>query len=284
MAEYKDKTYSEERALFSSKDAVIERCIFEDGESPLKESKNIKVYKSTFKWKYPLWYCGDVVLENSTLEETARSGIWYTKDIKVINSVIHAPKTFRRAENIILDNVTMDNASETLWNCKDVSICNCKIKGDYLGINSENIEVLNLELEGNYLFDGSKNIVVKNSVLKSKDSFWNCENVTVINCTIIGEYLGWNSKNVTFINCHIESHQALCYMQNVKLVNCELVKSDLCFEYCSNVDADIITEIDSVKNPYSGIISSPKIKELILDEKYIDKNKVIIKTRRYEQI
>ena len=282
MTEFKDKTYKEERALFASNDAVIERCVFEDGESPLKESANLKIYKSTFKWKYPLWYCNDVVLENSTLEETARSGIWYTKNIKVINSVINAPKTFRRAGNILLDNVTMPNAKETLWNCKDITICNSKIKGDYLGMNSENIEVTNLELDGNYLFDGSKNIVVKNSILNSKDSFWNCENVTIINCRIIGEYLGWNSKNVTFINCHIESHQALCYMENVKLVNCELVNSDLCFEYCSNIDADIITEIDSVKNPYSGIISSPKIKELIMDEKFVNKSKTEFKTRRHE--
>ena len=282
MAEFKDKTYNEERALFASKDAVIECCTFEDGESPLKESSDIKIYKSTFKWKYPVWYCNNVVLENSVLEETARSGIWYTKNIKVINSTINAPKTFRRAENILLDNVTMPNAKESLWNCRDITICNSKIKGDYLGMNSENIEVLNLELDGNYLFDGSKNIVVKNSILNSKDSFWNCENVTIINCRIIGEYLGWNSKNVTFINCHIESHQALCYMQNVKLVNCELVNSDLCFEYCSNIDADITTEIDSVKNPYSGIISSPKIKELIMDEKFVDKTKTEFKTKRYE--
>ena len=282
MAEFKDKTYKDERSLFASKDAVIEHCVFEDRESLLKESSNIKVYKSTFRWKYPLWYCKDVVIEDSLLEETARSGIWYTKKIKVINSTIDAPKTFRRAENVRLDNVTMLNAKETLWNCKDVTINNCKIKGDYLGMNSENIEVNNLELDGNYLFDGAKNIMVRNSILNSKDSFWNAENVTVINCRIIGEYIGWNSKNVTFINCYIESHQGLCYMQNVKLVNCGLVKSDLCFEYCSNIDADIVTEIDSVKNPYSGRISSRGIKELILDEKFVDKSKTEIVIKKHE--
>ena len=282
MAEFKDKTYKDERSLFASKDAVIEHCVFEDGESPLKESSNIKVYKSTFRWKYPLWYCTDVVLENSLLEETARSGIWYTKNIKVINCTIDAPKTFRRAENILLDNVTMLNAKESMWGCKGITICNSKVKGDYFGMNSENIEVNNLELDGNYLFDGAKNIVVRNSILNSKDSFWNTENVTVINCRIIGEYLGWNSKNITFINCYIESHQGLCYMENVKLVNCGLRNSDLCFEYCSNIDADIVTEIDSVKNPYSGRISSVGIKELIMDEKFIDKSKTEIVIKKHE--
>lgn len=34
--------------------------IFDDGESPLKESRNIELYGSMFKWKYPLWYAKDI--------------------------------------------------------------------------------------------------------------------------------------------------------------------------------------------------------------------------------
>lgn len=282
MNNYKDSTYTGERALFATQDAEFHNCIFEDGESPLKESSNLKIYKSEFRWKYPLWYCHDVEVEDSKILETARSGIWYTKNITITNSLIEAPKTFRYAENVLLESVDLPNAQETFWNSKDIKIRNTNIKGDYLGFHSQNIEVDNLDLDGNYCFDSAENIVIRNSILRSKDSFWNSKNVTVINSTIIGEYLAWNSHNITFINCTIESHQGLCYIDGIKMINCKLINTDLCFEYCSNIDVEIITPIDSVKNPYSGIIIAPEIKELILDEKFIDPKKTVIKNKKYE--
>ena len=58
-----------ERALFKSHDLKVEDSIFADGESPLKESDHIDISGSIFKWKYPLWYCNHVNVENSTLLE-----------------------------------------------------------------------------------------------------------------------------------------------------------------------------------------------------------------------
>ena len=97
MNEFKNATYIGERALFATKDASIVRCVFEDGESPLKESSNLKINKSEFRWKYPLWYCTNVEVENTTFLYTARSGIWYTKDLTMRKCLIEAPKTFRYA-------------------------------------------------------------------------------------------------------------------------------------------------------------------------------------------
>ena len=127
-----------------------------------------------------------------------------------------------------------------------------------------------MHLTGNYCFDGAKNIEVHNAKLISKDAFWNCENVIVYDSTIIGEYLAWNSKNITFINCTIESLQGLCYMDNVKMVNCKLINTSLAFEYCSNIDADIVSHIDSITNPISGVIRAHSIGEIILDETKIN--------------
>lgn len=60
------------------------------------------------------------------------------------------------------------------------------------------------------------------------------------------------------------------------MVNCKLLNTNLCFEFCENVDATINSSIDSVKNPYSGRIKAKKIDELIMDEKYVDPRKTII--------
>ncbi len=274
----KKDTYIGERALFSTHDAIINGSIFKDGESPLKESSNLVIKNVSFEWKYPLWYCHNVSVTNSLFSSTARSGIWYTNNINIIDSLIEAPKTFRRSENIVLKNVKLPNALETLWNCKNINLQNVEVKGDYLGLNSSDIEIDNLFLDGNYAFDGGKNITINNSTLLSKDSFWNSENVVVKNSKIRGEYLGWNSKNITFIDCVIESHQGLCYMENVTLINCELRNSDLCFEYCSNINATINSEVVSIKNPISGKIQAKKINELILDKKFCDPSKTTIIT------
>jgi hypothetical protein len=264
-----------ERALFNSEDLEISYSTFADGESPLKESKNIKLDHTMFKWKYPLWYCKNVVVEDSTLFEMARSGIWYTENISIRNTMIEAPKTFRRAKGITLEKVNMPNADETLWNCSDISLKNVTAKGDYFGMNSTDIRIDGFELLGNYSFDGGKNIEIHNAKMLSKDAFWNCENVTVYDSFISGEYLGWNSKNLTFVNCTIESLQGMCYIDNLVMKNCILLNTTLAFEY-STVDVQINSTIDSVMNPAGGIIRADRIEELIMDETKIDTEKTQI--------
>jgi hypothetical protein len=261
--------YTGERALFCSSDLRIENARFRNGESPLKESRGIDLYECTFEWKYPLWYCHDVTAFDTVLEESARSGIWYTENISMTNSVIYAPKTFRRSKGISLEDVRLENAQETLWHCSDIDLSGVSVKGDYFGFCSSDVDADNISVEGNYLFDGGKNITVRNSRIISKDAFWNCENVYVENCYIDGEYLGWNSKNVSFIDCTIESNQGMCYMENVTLRNCKLVNTDLCFEYCT-VDAEISSHVDSVKNPISGRIVAESIGEIIHEADKVD--------------
>lgn len=279
MKIYEQGLFEGERALYDIHNATVLNSTFQNGESPLKKCSDLVIKHSFFKWKYPLWYSKNICCNDCTLLETARSGIWYTDNITMCNCNISAPKTFRRSSNITLTNCSLPNAFETMWNCSDIKLNKVTATGDYFGFNVIGAEIDDFQLIGNYAFDGGKNIVIKNAKLDSKDSFWNCENVTVFDSIIIGEYLGWNSKNVTFINCTIDSHQGMCYMNNVKLVNCRLLNTDLCFELCSNIDADIITRIDSVKNPISGVIKAKGIGELILDKKYIDpsKTKIIIK-------
>ncbi len=269
------KRLTGERALFHGKDLIIRDTIFDDGESPLKESRDIELYGSMFKWKYPLWYSKNVKVDNCTWFETGRSGVWYTENITVENSMIEAPKNFRRCKNVTLNNVSLSNAAETFWSCDGVKLQQVVAKGDYFGMNSENIYIDGLNLYGNYCFDGAKNIEVHNSKLMSKDAFWNCENVVVYDSYIYGEYLAWNAKNITFINCTIESLQGLCYIDNLKMENCKLINTTLAFEY-STVDAQIDSKIDSVMNPTSGKITAKSIDELILEKDRIDPEKTVI--------
>lgn len=265
-----NKYFKGERILYGRDNLEIVKILFGYGESPLKETKDLKIKDSIFTWKYPLWYSKNIEVENTTFETMARSGIWYTNHISIKNSALQAPKLFRRCNNIKLENVHFLDAQETLWTSKNIEISNSQVNGDYFGKDSENIKINNLNLIGNYCFDGAKNIEIHNSTLISKDAFWNCENVIIYDSTIIGEYLAWNSKNITFINCEIQSEQGLNYIADLTLKNTSLIHSDLVFEYCKNVNADVNTTIQSIKNPISGVIKVPHIKKMIIDPTKVD--------------
>lgn len=277
IKEIRDARLTGERALFHERCLRIYDSIFEDGESPLKECEDIEAKRCMFRWKYPLWYGKNITVTDSAFFDMARAGIWYTDHITVENTLIEAPKIFRRAKDITLKNVNFTNAQETLWNCKDVRMQHVAASGDYFAMNSENMEVTDLTLAGNYPFDGAKHVTVSHSKLISKDAFWNCEDITVTDCFISGEYLGWNSKNVTFINCTIESLQGMCYMDHVVLKNCRLLNTTLAFEYAT-VEADIHSRIDSVKNPAGGVIRADGIGELIMEPDMVDVTKTEIQT------
>lgn len=278
MKEIKEEFLTGERALFNSSDLLITDTIFDDGESPLKESKNIELVGSMFRWKYPLWYCNNVKVKDCTWFEMGRAGVWYTNDILVEDSLLEAPKNFRRCNNLTLKNVSFVNAAETLWSCSDVHLDHVVAKGDYFAMNCKDLSINDLNLYGNYSFDGVENMEIHNSKLLSKDAFWNSDNVTVYDSFISGEYLGWNAKNLTLINCTIESLQGLCYIDNLVMKNCKLINTTLAFEY-STVDAEISSKINSVINPSSGTISCDHINELIMEKDKIDPSKTIIKCR-----
>jgi hypothetical protein len=273
-----NETLTGERALFHGRDLLISGSTFADGESPLKEAANITIEGSAFEWKYPLWYADHIAVTDSVLRETARSGIWYTRHISVADSTIAAPKSFRRSSQIALTNVTMPFAQETLWDCDDVELTDVAAVGDYFGMNSRNIRATRLRIDGNYAFDGASDIEISDSVLNSKDAFWNSTDVTVRDSVIVGEYLAWNAKNLTFINCTIESLQGLCYIENLTLINCRLIDTTLAFEY-STVDADVISDINSVLNPSGGTIRAAGIGELTLDPERIDPTATTISIR-----
>ena len=264
-----------ERALFHAKDLTIKDTIFDDGESPLKESQNIELLGCMFKWKYPLWYCKHIVAKDCKWFDMARAGVWYTDDLYVENAMIEAPKNFRRCKDIVLKNVDFFHAEETLWNCNHVKLMNVTAKGDYFAMNSNDMYISDFKLDGNYSFDGCRNVEIHNATLLSKDAFWNSENITVYDSFISGEYLGWNAKNLTLINCTIESLQGMCYIDNLVMKNCKLLNTTLAFEY-STVEAEIASGIDSVMNPTSGTIKAEYIKELIMEKDKVDITKTNI--------
>ena len=128
-------TFTGERALFMARDCRITDSVFEDGESPLKHSRNTDVEGSRFRWKYPLWYSEDITVARCVFEEMARAGIWYTNNVTVSDTEYTAPKGFRRCDGVRITGVSFPNAAETLWQCRNVRLDKVSARGDYLAMN-----------------------------------------------------------------------------------------------------------------------------------------------------
>lgn len=274
-----NRQYDEERALYNTVDAYIKNCVFAgeaDGESVLKESRDISIYDSSFSLRYPLWHVKKFEMINSKMDEKTRAAIWYSDDGVINNCYLYGVKAVRECNRILVCDSDV-NSTEFGWKSSNITLKNTKIESEYLFLDSKNIELLNVNMKGKYSFQYINGLTITNSVLDTKDAFWHSKNVTVKDSTIKGEYLAWFSENVTLINCRIIGTQPFCYCKNLKLINCTMEEADFAFEY-SEVEADIVGNVISIKNPKSGVITVDSVDEIINDNPVMACNgKVVVR-------
>ncbi len=261
------QSFDAERALYGSEGVRLENCRFEgeaDGESALKESRDVTAVDCHFALRYPLWHDTDLTMERCTMTETCRAALWYDENVTVKNSVLGGIKAFRECRQVCLQDCEV-NSAEFGWRCHDISFANCKLTSEYFLFGSSDVRMENTEFHGKYSFQYVQNATVRNSKLYTKDAFWHSENVTVYDSVVAGEYLGWYSKHLRLVRCTITGTQPLCYCEDLVLEDCTMEGCDLAFENCT-VQASVRGEIVSVKNPIHGRITADSIGEIILDE------------------
>lgn len=266
---YINQKYDEERALYGIEDAEVIKCTFAgeaDGESALKECRNIKVESCLFELRYPFWHVGDAEISNITMTETCRAALWYDDQINIEKSTLHGIKALRECKNVTLSECNVDS-EEFGWRCENVEISGVALKSKYPFFECKNMKIDNLTMSGKYSFQYVENVEIKNSHFKTKDAFWHAKNVTVFDSVIEGEYLGWYSENLRLVRCHLKGTQPLCYCKNLVLEDCTTEDCDLSFEN-SEVRATVRGNIVSVKNPTSGFVRADSIGEIVWDEKH----------------
>lgn len=264
---YKNQTFENERDLYGAQDVIIENCLVDgpsDGESFLKEAKNVQVNNSRFHLRYPFWHVNNLTISNSEMNETCRALIWYSQNINISNSKLNGIKALRECAYVNLSNLSI-NSPEFCWKSHHIFAKNILLTSEYAFLESSDINLNNLIFEGKYSFQYCKDVLITNSKFNTKDCFWHASNVTIKDSIIEGEYLGWYSENLTFINCKISGTQPLCYAKNLKLIDCSMEGCDLAFEY-SEVEADIVSSMKSIKNPKSGNIIVQQVDEIIISE------------------
>lgn len=262
-----NKTFDMERALYGSDGVILKNCVFDgpaDGESALKESRNVQVENCYFNLRYPFWHDEGLKISGSEMTELCRAALWYSTNIEITDTKLHGIKALRECGQIKMSDCDV-NSPEFGWSVKGIEMKNSTVQSEYFMMRSAALDFSNVKLQGKYSFQYIEDSVFDNCDFDTKDAFWHAKNVTVRNSTVRGEYLAWYCENLTFENCKITGTQPLCYCKGLKLVNCEMTDTDLCFEK-SEVEAVITTPVVSIKNPLSGHIYVPSVKEIIRDD------------------
>lgn len=262
----KNQEFGGERPLYALHGARLENVTIHPGESSIKEGSDIEAENCVFEGKYVFWEVDRFTVKNCYFAESARSSLWYSRDCRMIDCKVDAPKLFRRMRGIYVENTDFPNGEQYLWDCSDIELRNVGIANcDYAFMHCENVRIDKYRQDGNYSFQYAKNVEIRNAVINSKDAFWEAENVTVYDSEINGEYLGWYGKNLRFVRCRLTGEQLLCYVDGLVLEDCTFGEdANLLFEY-STVEATVKGALTSVKNPTSGHIHAGSIGEIIID-------------------
>ena len=166
-----NKILDMERALYASVDTEVRNCTFSgpaDGESALKECKNIKVADCTFDLRYPFWHDDGVLTENCIMTDKCRAPIWYTKNATFKNVTIDGVKAFRECDNIKLIDCKAVSP-EFCWLCRGVEIEGGDVTSEYFMLNSSDIKIDGLHFRGKYSFQYTKNVEIRNAVFDTKE-------------------------------------------------------------------------------------------------------------------
>ena len=261
-----NKTFDQERALYGIRDLLVRHCQFDgpaDGESALKECRDITVQDCFFNLRYPFWHDHKLTIAGCELTPLCRAALWYTEHAEIRDSKLHGIKAVRECGDIKISRCDI-LSPEFGWSTRGMQMEDTHVESEYFMMRSDHVYLDKVDFKGKYSFQYVHEMVIENSMLDTKDAFWHAQNVVVRNSVVKGEYLGWYSDNVTFENCLIQGTQPLCYCTNLKLVNCRMGGCDLSFER-SQVEATLSESPASIKNPLSGTITIPAETEVLRD-------------------
>lgn len=267
MTIIENKTMDAERALYGSDGVLVRGCAFDgpaDGESALKESRDVQVENCFFNLRYPFWHDHNLTISSSELTDKCRAALWYSEGVEITDTKMHGIKALRECADVKMRGCDIVSP-EFGWSVSGLFMANCTAESEYFMMRSTDLHFKGVKLKGKYSFQYIENSVFENCEFDTKDAFWHAKNVIVRDSVVRGEYLAWYCENVTFERCRIIGTQPLCYCKGLKLIDCEMIGTDLAFEK-SEVEATVTTAIDSIKNPYAGRISAPAAGEIIIDD------------------
>ena len=99
-----NERFGRERALYRSDGLLLKNCRFageEDGESALKESRNVAAEHCYMDLRYPFWHVHGLRLSDCVLTEHCRAALWYSEEIAIQSCMMNGIKALRECRGIV---------------------------------------------------------------------------------------------------------------------------------------------------------------------------------------
>lgn len=144
-----EKQFDEERALYHLQHTDVVNCSFAgpaDGESALKEARDVGLKGCHFALRYPLWHVKKFVMEKAVMDETARAAIWYAQDGVISDSVLNGIKAVRECSKIRLERCEVVSP-EFGWKSKDITLVDTDITSEYLLLDSRDVKLRSVKID-----------------------------------------------------------------------------------------------------------------------------------------
>ena len=119
-----------ERALYGSDGILVKNCAFDgpaDGESALKESRNVEMENCFFNLRYPFWHDDGLKISGSEMTELCRAALWYSNDITINNTKMHGIKALRECSKVRMMGCDVISP-EFGWSVHEIEMKECSVQ------------------------------------------------------------------------------------------------------------------------------------------------------------
>uniref|UniRef100_UPI00263804E7 DUF3737 family protein n=1 Tax=Faecalibaculum rodentium TaxID=1702221 RepID=UPI00263804E7 len=181
-----NKTFDQERALYGTRDLLVRHCQFDgpaDGESALKECRDITVQDCFFNLRYPFWHDHNLTIAGCELTPLCRAALWYTEHAEIRDSKLHGIKAVRECGDIKISRCDI-LSPEFGWSTRGMQMEDTHVESEYFMMRSDHVYLDKVDFKGKYSFQYVHEMVIENSVLDTKDAFWHAQNVIVRNSVV----------------------------------------------------------------------------------------------------
>ena len=143
MTVVENKTFDQERALYGAQSIFVRNCTFDgpaDGESAMKESRDVTVDHCFFNLRYPFWHDEGLTIQDSEMTELCRAALWYSHGVEIVHSKLHGIKALRECGDIKMRGCHVISP-EFGWSVHGIEMDDCDITGEYFMMRSDHLRL-----------------------------------------------------------------------------------------------------------------------------------------------
>ena len=144
-----NKTFDMERALYGSRDIIVQDCSFDgpaDGESALKECSDVQAERCFFNLRYPFWHNHGLEIHGSEMTELCRAAIWYSDHITITDTKLYGIKALRECADVKMKNCDIISP-EFGWSVRGIDMEDCTAQSEYFMMRSTDLCFKNVQMK-----------------------------------------------------------------------------------------------------------------------------------------